>query len=126
MNRAAIDADSTSPPYASPEQAVMHSNSEMDGEAPPHHSKRQPAAKPARAHGVKHAEHPVVPTTEETPEQSTADAPDEPTDAVADNLLHPKTSERKYWREPFTGIQREIWRPGMSITLYALTGLMRN
>ncbi|KAK6441546.1 hypothetical protein LTR95_002218 [Oleoguttula sp. CCFEE 5521] len=26
--------------------------------------------------------------------------------------LDPKTSERKYWRDPITSVQREIWRPG--------------
>lgn len=27
-------------------------------------------------------------------------------------LLDPLTSERRYWRDPLTGTQREIWRPG--------------
>jgi hypothetical protein len=27
-------------------------------------------------------------------------------------LLDPLTSERCYWRDPLTGTQREIWRPG--------------
>ncbi|OQO13485.1 hypothetical protein B0A48_01713 [Cryoendolithus antarcticus] len=26
--------------------------------------------------------------------------------------LDPKTSERRYWRDPITSVQREIWRPG--------------
>lgn len=26
--------------------------------------------------------------------------------------LDPSTSERRYWRDPLTGVQREIWRPG--------------
>lgn len=28
-------------------------------------------------------------------------------------LLDPLTSERRYWRDPLSGTQREIWRPGM-------------
>jgi hypothetical protein len=40
-------------------------------------------------------------------------------------LLNPVTSQRRYWRDPLTGIQREIWRPGttlrMAYTLYSLT-----
>jgi hypothetical protein len=35
-------------------------------------------------------------------------------------LLDPLTSERRYWRDPLTGTQREIWRPGM---LFASTAL---
>jgi len=31
-------------------------------------------------------------------------------------LLDPQTSARRYWRDPLTGTQREIWRPG---TLFA-------
>jgi hypothetical protein len=27
-------------------------------------------------------------------------------------LLDPETSARRYWRDPLTGTQREIWRPG--------------
>ena len=27
-------------------------------------------------------------------------------------LLDPITSARRYWRDPLTGTQREIWRPG--------------
>jgi len=27
-------------------------------------------------------------------------------------LLDPQTSARRYWRDPLTGTQREIWRPG--------------
>lgn len=27
-------------------------------------------------------------------------------------VLDPKNSERQYIRDPFTGLQREIWRPG--------------
>jgi len=27
-------------------------------------------------------------------------------------VLDPVESERKYWREPLTGIVREVWRPG--------------
>jgi hypothetical protein len=34
--------------------------------------------------------------------------------SASDNqgLLNPVTSQRRYWRDPLTGIQREIWRPG--------------
>lgn len=28
-----------------------------------------------------------------------------------DELLDPKTSARRYWRDPLSGTQREIWRP---------------
>jgi hypothetical protein len=27
-------------------------------------------------------------------------------------VLDPQTSARRYWRDPLTGTQREIWRPG--------------
>lgn len=27
-------------------------------------------------------------------------------------VLDPKNSDRQYYREPFTGVMREIWRPG--------------
>lgn len=29
-----------------------------------------------------------------------------------DEVLDPKTSARRYWRDPLSGTQREIWRPG--------------
>jgi hypothetical protein len=29
-----------------------------------------------------------------------------------EQLLNPVTSERRHWRDPLTGTQREIWRPG--------------
>ena len=29
-----------------------------------------------------------------------------------EQILDPSTSERRYWRDPLTGVQREIWRPG--------------
>lgn len=29
-----------------------------------------------------------------------------------EQILNPSTSERRYWRDPLTGVQREIWRPG--------------
>lgn len=32
-----------------------------------------------------------------------------------EHALDPSTSERRYWRDPLTGVQREIWRPGMFI-----------
>ena len=28
-------------------------------------------------------------------------------------VLDPKESERQYWRDPVSGAQREIWRPGI-------------
>jgi hypothetical protein len=37
-------------------------------------------------------------------------------------LLDPLTSERRYWRDPLTGTQREIWRPGR---LFASTSVQR-
>lgn len=36
-----------------------------------------------------------------------AETPDE-----HEQILNPATSERRYWRDPLTGVQREIWRPG--------------
>jgi len=30
-----------------------------------------------------------------------------------EEMLDPSTSERRYWRDPLSGIQREIWRPGI-------------
>lgn len=30
----------------------------------------------------------------------------------SDELLDPKISARRYWRNPLSGTQREIWRPG--------------
>jgi hypothetical protein len=37
--------------------------------------------------------------------------------SASDNqeLLNPVTSQRRYWRDPLTGIQREIWRPGTKL-----------
>lgn len=29
-----------------------------------------------------------------------------------EEVLDPVNSERRYWREPETGIIREVWRPG--------------
>ena len=29
-------------------------------------------------------------------------------------ILDPDGSERQYWRDPVSGAQREIWRPGMN------------
>ena len=34
------------------------------------------------------------------------------TPAEHEQILDPSTSERRYWRDPLTGVQREIWRPG--------------
>jgi hypothetical protein len=39
------------------------------------------------------------------------DASDDP------QLLDPVTSQRRYWRDPLTGIQREIWRPGIAFRI---------
>ena len=33
-----------------------------------------------------------------------------------ESMLDPSTSERRYWRDPLTAVQREIWRPGMFIS----------
>lgn len=45
------------------------------------------------------------------PEKNTAEGevgtPDE-----HEQTLDASTSERRYWRDPLTGVQREIWRPG--------------
>ncbi len=30
----------------------------------------------------------------------------------SEELLDPKTTDRRYWRDPHSGTQREIWRPG--------------
>lgn len=43
------------------------------------------------------------------PEADEAGTPDEQKE-----ILDPSTSERRYWRDPLTGVQREIWRPGTS------------
>lgn len=29
-----------------------------------------------------------------------------------EQMLDPATSERRYWRDPLSGVKREIWRPG--------------
>jgi hypothetical protein len=46
----------------------------------------------------------------------TAEAPvaeeEEQQEMEGHELLDPLTSERRYWRDPLTGTQREIWRPG--------------
>jgi hypothetical protein len=34
------------------------------------------------------------------------------TSAGHEEMLNSSTSERRYWRDPSSGIQREIWRPG--------------
>lgn len=33
-----------------------------------------------------------------------------------EQMLDPSSSERRYWRDPLTGVQREIWRPGTFLT----------
>lgn len=49
----------------------------------------------------------VIPTTEDF--RDNVEATKAADEAV---FLDPLNSPRQYWREPFTGIQREIWRPG--------------
>jgi len=46
------------------------------------------------------------PTTETS---ATEDGPQIP---EGSEILDPQTSARRYWRDPLTGTQREIWRPG--------------
>lgn len=43
---------------------------------------------------------------------SRADADTVMAEAIDESLIDPANSERKIYREPNTGIQREIWRPG--------------
>ncbi|KAK5114424.1 hypothetical protein LTR85_010247 [Meristemomyces frigidus] len=50
----------------------------------------------------------IVNTIEGTP-TANAQQPEDERDAV---ILDPRSSERQYYRDPFTGYQREIWRPG--------------
>jgi hypothetical protein len=50
------------------------------------------------------------------------------TSAGHEEMLDPSTSERRYWRDPLSGIQREIWRPGKFTTtrsaeIHPLTGI---
>lgn len=41
-------------------------------------------------------------------------------------VLDPKTSDRQYYRDPLTGLQREIWRPGslQSFPMSSLTAFL--
>jgi hypothetical protein len=48
---------------------------------------------------------------EPEPDNTTAEVEAEIPDAH-EQVLDPATSERCYWRDPLTGVQREIWRPG--------------
>jgi hypothetical protein len=36
---------------------------------------------------------------------------DEQQELGGNELIDPQTSVRRYWRDPLTGTQREIWRP---------------
>lgn len=51
---------------------------------------------------------------------------DTPKEKHATILSSPKESKRQYYRDPVSGVQREIWRPGMVVQLHmsALTWLM--
>ena len=50
---------------------------------------------------------PAAPEPDNNATEVQAETPDEP-----EQILDPSTSERRYWRDPLTGVQREIWRPG--------------
>lgn len=49
----------------------------------------------------------AAPTTEATVTEE-----EQLQDSGDGELLDPQASERRYWRDPLTGTQREIWRPG--------------
>ena len=49
----------------------------------------------------------AVPEPENNTAEGEVGTPDE-----HEQTLDPSTSERRYWRDPLTGVQREIWRPG--------------
>ena len=52
----------------------------------------------------------VSPATPEA--DNTTTAGEAGTSDEREQMLDPSTSERRYWRDPLTGVQREIWRPG--------------
>lgn len=54
----------------------------------------------------------VKPTTPHHPPEQAATADDEPLVSSEEAPLDPRTSTRRYWRDPNSGTQREIWRPG--------------
>lgn len=41
-----------------------------------------------------------------------AGIPEQPVPVPDDERLDPNTSARHHWRDPLSGTQREIWRPG--------------
>jgi hypothetical protein len=51
---------------------------------------------------------PAAPGLDKNAAEVEAETPNE-----HEQILDPSTSERRYWRDPLTGVQREIWRPGM-------------
>ena len=50
---------------------------------------------------------PAAPEADNTTAGDEKETPDE-----HEQMLDPLSSERRYWRDPLTGVQREIWRPG--------------
>lgn len=50
----------------------------------------------------------IISTTEAIVPPDGEDVNDDPNALILD----PKNSERQYRRDPFTGINREVWRPG--------------
>jgi hypothetical protein len=54
-----------------------------------------------------HEASPTAPEAGNTAAATEAESQDE-----HEQTLDPSTSERRYWRDPLTGVQREIWRPG--------------
>lgn len=48
----------------------------------------------------------------ETTEADTAAQAIEAEEQAGATILDPRVSERQYYRDPFTGSQREVWRPG--------------
>jgi hypothetical protein len=51
-------------------------------------------------------------TADDTSTMNVDDAPQSDVDDPA--VLDPVSSERRYYRDPFSGFMREIWRPGLS------------
>ena len=53
------------------------------------------------------------PLNEVDPRYKAIEEQDEEEGAI---VLDPKNSERKYYRDPISGLQREIWRPGSCLS----------
>lgn len=65
----------------------------------------------------------VVESTEKEVD-SIAQALEEEDEAHGAIVLDPATSARQYYRDPVTGLQREIWRPGSSLHYDAMIRAM--